>query len=341
MQRLTQFDVTRQFTSAKGKLAAQVVFAIVCAAAMIGLRTGFDIWAPRSGPFALIYPTVLLVTLYGHLRAGLIAFALTFFWAWYFVLPEPNSLTFADPSDPPRVVLNALCCLIVIIFAEAFRRASRATVQEVTESAERRLVLLADLEHRTKNNFALVASLLEIQKRNSNDPHLHSQLNDAAGRVRTFADAYSNLAIENAEHLEVDVKVYLETLLDRLQSAALPPNVEIFREIDGIMVPRETAAAIGLYLNEAIANALKYAFPANRAGTIGVYFHVQGQSWRLTVEDNGLGLDSAGQNGNGLGSRLMEAFARQAGAMHHAGPGLNGFKAELTHDPVLVEPLAD
>ena len=74
MHRLANFDVSRQFLSAWSKFAAQMIFGILCGAAMIGLRTLYDLWAPTSGPFAMIYPTVLLATLYGHWRAGLAAF---------------------------------------------------------------------------------------------------------------------------------------------------------------------------------------------------------------------------------------------------------------------------
>lgn len=329
MQRLANFDVSRQFASRRGQLVAQFTFGTLCAAAMIGLRSVFDLWAPTSAPFALTYPTVLLATLYGHWRAGLTAFALTFLWAWYFVLPAPSSLTFTDPTDPARVALNALCCLIVIVFAEAFRRAARLTMEQIRKAADRRLVLLADLEHRTKNNFALVASMLEMQKRGIEDETLHGPIDDAVGRVRTFAEAYSKLADEQSQVAEVEVKPYLDTLLERLESAAVPGNVQLYREIDELTLPREEAVAIGLYLNEALSNALKYAFPDDRHGTIGVFFHVRGDAWRLAVEDNGVGTGPAHGKAAGLGSRLMSAFAIQAGAEHKVTSLSNGLRAEM------------
>lgn len=186
MQRLTQFDVSRQFVTARGRHTAQYVFGGVSAGAMIGLRSIVDVVASASGPFALIYPTVLLATLYGRLRAGLTALALTFAWAWYFVLPAPRSFLFVQPGDPARVVLNALCAIVVVIFAEAFRRAAHSTVDEIQQAADRRLMLLAEVEHRTKNNFALVASMLEFQKRRLDDPSLQAHLSDAVIRVRIF-----------------------------------------------------------------------------------------------------------------------------------------------------------
>lgn len=339
MQRLTQFDVTRQFVSPRGKRAAQYVFGVVCAGAMIGLRSVIDVVAPGSGPFALIYPTVLLATLYGRLRAGLTAFALTFFWAWYYVLPANGSMTFINPTDPARVALNAFCAIVVIVFAEAFRRVAHSTVTEIQQAADRRLMLLAEVEHRTKNNFALVASMLEFQRRRLEDPLLQAHLADAVGRVRTFADAYSSLAMDQGEQSDVELKPYLELLLDRLDKAAVPEHVRLYREVDPITLPREIAVAIGLYLNEALSNCLKYAFPDGQRGTVGVYFHVTGDNWSLTIDDDGVGTHAPPvESRGGLGSNLMSAFAQQAGAVHTSGPIASGYRASMA---TLTEPAAD
>ncbi len=330
MQRLASFDVSRQFLTPRGKLAAQLGFGLFCGAAMVGLRSLIDIWAPTSGPFALIYPTVLLATLYGHWRAGLVALATSFLWAWFFVLPAPKSFFFIDPTDPARVALNAGCALILVVFAEGFRRAAHLTMAEIRERADRRLTLLAELEHRTKNNFALVASMLEIQKRRVSDPEVAGPLQDAVGRIRTFADAYAALAMEQADSANVAMAPYIENVLDSLARAALPDNIRLFREIEAIELPRETAVAIALYLNEAIANAMKYGFPDGRPGTIAVYFHAHGDAWTLTIEDDGVGVDAVPDPTGGLGRNLLAAFAAQARARQESGPILKGYRAEMS-----------
>ena len=332
MHRLANFDVSRQFLSRRGKIAAQLVFGGLCGAAMIGLRTLIDVWAPGSGPFALIYPAVLLATLYGHWRAGLVALVVGFFWAWLFILPPAGAFVFAEPSDPARVALNAASALIVLVFAEGFRRAAHATMAEIRERADRRLTLLAELEHRTKNNFALVASMLELQKRRIPQRELHAPLDDAVGRVRTFADAYSALALEQSDNPDVAMKPYLEYLLDRIEGSSLPPSVRLFREIDQATLTPEEAVAIGLYLNEAVANACKYAFPEGATGTIAVFFNVNDDGWRFTIEDDGVGADAFTDPGGGLGSQLLSAFATQAQATHHGGPILNGYRTEMRRE---------
>ena len=313
MQRLATFDVSRQFITPRGKLTAQVLFGAMCATAMVGLRSIFDLWAPVSGPFALIYPTILLATLYGHWRAGITAFVGTFLWAWYFILPAQKSFLFLDPTDPARVMLNAFCALVVLVFAEAFRRAARSKLDQISESADRRLTLLADLEHRTKNNFALVASMLEIQKRRIPQVELHGPLDDAVGRVRTFADAYSALAMEQYEDTEVAMKPYLEQMLMRLEGAALPPNVCLFREIDEAMMTREDAVAIGLYLNEAVSNACKYAFPNGDAGNISIVINRIAPHYAMSISDDGVGFpeDYDFENTSSLGLRLVKNLVTQ------------------------------
>ena len=254
MQRLAEFDASRQFITGRGKLAAQLTFGAMCSG---------DDWVAvrricRSPAFAKLIRQCCWRPLWS-LAGGLVAFVVTFFWAWYFVLPGQSSFFFTNPTDPARVLLNAVCCLIVIVFAEAFRRAAQSTMKEIRDRADKRLTLLAELEHRTKNNFALVASLLEIQKRQMPDPSLHGALEDAVGRVRTFADAYSTLTMDHEEGGDVAMKPYLDVLLDRIERAALTDNIHVYREIEPMRLPSETAVAIGLYLNEAISNCAKYA----------------------------------------------------------------------------------
>jgi two-component system, sensor histidine kinase PdtaS len=331
MKRLAHFDISRRAHAPLPRLATQVGFGIACGLAMIALRTFFDIWSPAVGPFALVYPTVLLATLYGHWQAGLVAWALSFGWAWYVVLPYPHSFEFADAKDLPRVGLNAASALIVLLFAETFRSAVEAGRLQSDAEIERRAILLAEMEHRTKNNFALVASLLEIQKRRESSDTVRLAFDDAIGRVRTFAEAYSHLADEQGEGAHVDMKPYLQRLVDRVGSAAFAPNVTITHEISDVSMARETAVAIGLFTNEALTNCAKYAFPDSRAGTVHVALEAGSDDWSLSIRDDGTGANAAPVDnpGSGIGSSLLGAFARQAGASHVVQSSDGGFTVEL------------
>ena len=336
MRWLTHVDIAARFAPGPQRLFVQLAFGLACALAMVLLRTGLDLFAPTSGPFALVYPTVLLATLFGRWQAGLSAYLVAFLWAWYFALSYPSSFAFELPTDPWRVVINAAACLVILVFAEQFRAAVRTREGELTAALDRRLMLLEELEHRTKNNFALVASLLDIQKRRQNVPEAEEAIDDATARVRAFADAYSNLALEQDEGAEVEMKTYLEQLADRIGRAAFHDGVALQTRIDNALMNREKGVAIGLYINEALTNCAKYAFPEGRGGRIEVDFRCDGPEWLLAIKDNGMGAGATSDPKGGLGSSLMDAFAAQAGATHSVSIEECGCRAELRSRPDTV-----
>nr|WP_273544188.1 histidine kinase dimerization/phosphoacceptor domain -containing protein [Croceicoccus gelatinilyticus] len=339
-QRLATFDVSAGFASPAAKLGAQSLFGLACALAMIGTRSVLDLFAPTSGPFALVYPTVLIATLFGHWRAGLVAYLFSFFWAWWFVLPSVGSFRFVVPTDPSRVAINASAVAIIALLAETFRRAVQAAAQARDAEIERRGLLMAELEHRTKNNFALVASLLELQKRRTDDVAVISALSEATGRVHTFARAYANLVDSQGEGSSVEMRDYLEEVILRVREGAFADNVAVRTDIASCVLPRQVAVALGLFVNEAITNCAKYAFPEGRAGSVDIGFTCDGSGWSVTVRDDGVGnpaqpeiVETQPRRGGGMGTGLMQAFARQAGAELSVEPTNRGHCVKLVSDP--------
>jgi len=160
--KLTAVDAANFLPRAFPPLFAQVLFGLALAVAMILLRSAIDLVAPNAGPFALVYPMVLIATLFGRLYAGIVCLIVSFLWAWYVVLPFQWSFDFEVASDQSRVLINFLSSCVVVVLAEIFRRAVRIREAELHESLERRRWLMAELQHRTKNNFALVASMIGV-----------------------------------------------------------------------------------------------------------------------------------------------------------------------------------
>ena len=69
---------------------------------------------------------------------------------------------------------------------------------------------------------------------------------------------------------------------------------------------------MGLIVNELVTNALKYAFPSETNGTVMVALKRAPGELRLTVADNGKGVDTRRAD-SGLGGRLVDGFAAQLG----------------------------
>ncbi|AKM09177.1 sensor histidine kinase [Croceicoccus naphthovorans] len=332
MHRLATFDVSSSFESPAARLGAQALFGLLCARIMIAVRSGLDTFAPTSGPFALVYPTVLIATLFGHWRGGMVAYLFSLFWAWWFVLPTVGSFQFEVPTDPARVAINALAVAIIAVLAEAFRRAVQTGAAAREAEIERRGMLMVELEHRTKNNFALVASLLELQKRRSADEAVVQALDQATGRVHTFARAYSNLVDTQGEGSSVEMDGYLSDVCARVTEGAFHDRVDVTWEVDSCTLRRQVAVAIGLFVNEALTNCAKYAFPDGREGRVEIRFtSSDADTWSLTIRDNGIGAGGAptSDGKGGMGAGLMQAFARQAMGQYSVEPQEGGHCVRL------------
>ena len=82
---------------------------------------------------------------------------------------------------------------------------------------------------------------------------------------------------------------------------------------------------LGLIMNELVVNALKYAFPDGRAGTVSVGFECRGNECVMTVTDDGIGFDlAAPPQGTGLGKRLVRALTAQIGGVSEIKSGKDG-----------------
>ncbi len=152
--------------------------------------------------------------------------------------------------------------------------------------------LLRELHHRTKNNMAVIVSLLEIQSRYFDDPRWHQLLVDAQGRIRSMALVHQKL-YDTKELSRINLKSYISDLISILMSSynLSSDKVSLISEIDDVFVEVDYAVPCGLILNELITNALKYAFPHGRKGFIKIRLKRTDEGEVcFSVEDNGVGV---------------------------------------------------
>lgn len=316
MARIGEFDLPDRLAPAIPRWATQIGIALLCAAGVEVSRALVNVVAPGSAVFALIFPAIMVATLFGRWQAGLMTAAIAIVYT-FFVIYLPTMA--ARVAINPRLAVFAVgvSAALTVLLAETFRRAVRRATQERDRQIADRDLMLSEFEHRVKNNFQIVASMLDIQRRRVSDPATSEALGAALMRVDSIARAHRHL-YRDGQGSEVNVSDYLKDLCNALSDALLlRGGVTLACDADATRIPRDHAVSIGLVVNELVTNAAKHAFPGRETGAINVSWkHKTEGGWRLTVADDGVGLLPElrpRRKDGGLGQRLIEAFAKQAG----------------------------
>ncbi|MBF9045305.1 DUF4118 domain-containing protein [Rhodobacterales bacterium HKCCE4037] len=337
-QRLAKIDFLSKRASAFDSLLIQLLFGAACFALAVLAREAVDMVTPGAGPFSLIYPAIMISTLYGRWTAGLVTFFLAFLHAWYFVLPFNGSFAFENPNDMARTFINGTAALVILGFAEVFQSEVRRVTKAHAEELALQAVLLRELEHRTKNNFAIVSSLLRMQERSNASPEVKDALRMAAIRVQSFADIHETIYTSDRYVDTINLSTYLGCLVHQLERAFFEDGkVRIVLDCPPAQVPRDRAVAFGLVVNELVTNAAKHAFEPGQSGEIRVVYSEHALTgWRLEVHDDGNGpapARSAAETdapvGSGIGRMLIENFAQMAGGQLKVLDGLSGMHVLL------------
>jgi PAS domain S-box-containing protein len=186
-----------------------------------------------------------------------------------------------------------------------------------------REMLLVEVNHRAKNSLAIAASLLAIQGRRQPDPAVRALFEEAQERLNAMARVHDLLS-KSEKAQRVDVSVYVADLCEALRPITENDDrirLEAKME-DAILVDADTAVPLGIVLTELITNAVKYAFPAPRSGTILVQASRSQPGWvELVVRDNGIGLSSLreGSLGYGLVRSLVQQIRGEIDTRNEAG----------------------
>lgn len=111
----------------------------------------------------------------------------------------------------------------------------------------------------------------------------------------------------------INMSVYLPELTNYLRdSFDIHHRIRFRLDIEGIQLDISKAIPVGLILNEAITNSIKYAFPGNAYGEIHIELkRIENGLVSLSVKDNGIGLptDWEKKQNNSLGLKLMKGLS--------------------------------
>jgi len=190
---------------------------------------------------------------------------------------------------------------------------------------ERIGMLMQELTHRVKNSLQSIAAMVFIEARSHKSGEGKAALERVSHRIEALGQLYSKLSKSDTVEA-VDAATYLDDLCRDLVASVHKEggtSIVLKTDIESELLPTDQAIPMGLIVNELVTNALKYAFPSETKGTVMVTLKRVPGELRLTVADDGKGIDSQRAD-SGLGGRLVEGFAQQLGGQVERESGSHG-----------------
>ena len=186
-----------------------------------------------------------------------------------------------------------------------------AANEKLSNLVAEREMLVVEVNHRAKNSLAIASSLLAIQGRRQSDPAVKALFDEARDRLNAMARVHDLLSRSEISQ-RIDVATYVTDLCEALRPMTenddrirLEARVE-----EGVFVDADTAVPLGIVVTELITNAVKYAFPAPRSGTILAQArHREPGRIEVVIQDDGIGITQLREGS--LGYRLIRSLVEQ------------------------------
>jgi len=192
---------------------------------------------------------------------------------------------------------------------------------------EQRLELLdqarREIDHRAKNNYQTVLSLIELQGARAEDAGTREALRQVADRIAAISVATEHLAIRSEDLSTVKLRDHLCGLCAQLERGLARGEVHVECDVSDVVTSADTAIQLAIIVNELVTNALKHAFREGADGEVHVSLRALSGGLELRVSDDGDGMKAAPAKAGGLGTRLIKTFVKDLNAKHEvtSGPG--------------------
>lgn len=228
--------------------------------------------------------------------------------------------------------ITILLAFTDITARRAIEREKEQLLGRTEELLRQKDVLLREMEHRVANSLQIIASILLLKARSVTSEETRQHLKDAHQRVLSVAEVQRHLhASTGAE--EIEVGSYLSKLCSSLAASMIgeAQAISVKVMVENGKIGSEKAVSFGLIVTELVLNAIKYAFPTERADAlILVTYETDAGDWKLTVSDNGSGKAVGDRPNSGLGTAIVEALVKQLGARMDIATGKTGTTIAVT-----------
>lgn len=206
--------------------------------------------------------------------------------------------------------------------------------KKLTHLLKERETLLKEIQHRVKNNFHSIISILSLGKMKNKIES--PEYDEAIHRIVTMSQIHQEL-YHSSYIGYVDTKKYLVSIIQKVSS--IFTSIELQTDIEKHQIDFDTATVLGTIINELITNSFKHNLPNSKL-TITLTFKRKNNSYEFLYCDDGKGFDLNSVQ-KGLGISLITKFSDKLRDAHFSYDSeINGvcFKLNFTPNPKNTHP---
>jgi two-component sensor histidine kinase len=323
----------RQVFSAQNREGADRVYAVI--PLVPGAVFGLSVWSPDTALLQsdLIGRSSSLLPIAMWLASLVVAFwALNRLAIRHIRKLGRQMRHFALNRTLPRKSLGKNVPLEIVAMEQSFLGMANSILQDearLEDSLREKNILLKEVHHRVKNNLQLISSIMNMQIRQAPTVENRRVLQRLQDRILSLATVHQSLYQDN--HLSrLDAGPVLREIVARSLAVGMEPKagIDVSEDYDTMLIGPDDAAPLTLLVSEAVTNALKYV-PQNRAGDAKISISLKYAEPEIALLRVVNTAGGEAESGTGLGSRLIQAFARQLNGTLETGERDGTYTLEL------------
>ncbi len=182
---------------------------------------------------------------------------------------------------------------------------------ELEKIVKEKTILIAEINHRVKNNLAVMTALIRSESNRSKDAY-HKDLFENLLAKSFSLSALQSAMYQSNNYKEVNFSEFTKTLIGNINDTyGYTLNVKLNLNLSEVSIDISKAIPCSLILNEIFTNAYKYAYREGKENVLEVQLKVdESDTTHVVVIDNGPGLKEDYKS-IGTGFELINGLVEQ------------------------------